>query len=174
MLDGWRVGTILSIRSGLPFSVSLSGNRSRSLVESGNTPDRADLVPGRKPKDIILGGPNRYFDPLAFSIQPVGFLGTASRNLLQGPGTKNWDFSLTKEIPFRLLGEGGRWEFRAEVFNLLNRANFFIPVGVGRSGARVYTADERRAVTTPLATAGEITRTVTDARQLQFALKLIF
>jgi hypothetical protein len=174
LINGWRVGSILSVHTGTPFSVSLSGNRSRSLVESGRTPDRADLVTGRKPEDIILGGPNRYFDPLAFSIQPVGFLGNSSRNMLQGPRTVNWDFSLTKEIPFPMLGEGGRWEFRAEVFNLMNRANFFIPVGVGRSGARVYTADERRANTTPLPTAGEITRTVTDSRQIQFALKLIF
>ncbi|MGH9785814.1 MAG: hypothetical protein ACRD88_16705, partial [Terriglobia bacterium] len=167
VLDGWRVGSILSVRNGLPFSVTLSGNRSRSLVESGNTPDRADLVTGRKPDDIILGGPNRYFDPLAFTIQPAGTMGNSSRNMLLGPATANLDFSLTKEIPFPLLGEGGRWEFRAEVFNLLNRANFFIPVGVGRSGARIFTADEVRpslqAVPnpTPLATAGEITRTIT-------------
>jgi outer membrane receptor protein involved in Fe transport len=180
IFDGWRVGSILNIRNGLPFSVTLSGNRSRSLVESGNTPDRADLVPGKKPDDIILGGPNRYFDPLAFTIQPAGTMGNSGRNMLLGPSTANVDFSLTKEIPFHLVGEGGRWEFRAEVFNLLNRTNFFLPVGVGRSGARVFTADDRRpsldavANPTPISTAGAITRTITTARQIQLALKLVF
>jgi hypothetical protein len=100
--------------------------------------------------------------------------------MLLGPSTANVDFSLTKEIPFHLVGEGGRWEFRAEVFNLLNRTNFFLPVGVGRSGARVFTADDRRpsldavANPTPISTAGAITRTITTARQIQLALKLVF
>jgi len=61
-------------------------------------------------------------------------------------------------------------ELRAEMFNLLNHPNFYPPV----TGARVYTADERRASTTPLATAGQIDRTLGSARQIQFGLKLIF
>ena len=173
VLDGWRLGTILSLRSGQPFSPVLSGNRSRSRVLGSAAQDRPDLISGRKPSDIILGDPNRYFDPTAFVIQPAGFLGTSSRNFLEGPGLANWDFSLTKDIPFPLLGESGRWEFRAEIFNLLNRANFFNPVR-GLGGAPTFTADEGRAVPTPLATAGQIDRTATSSRQLQFALKLVF
>ena len=170
LLDGWRVSTIFRILSGQPFSPVLSGNRSRSQVKGGSALDRPDLVSGRKPGDIVLGGPDRYFDPTAFAIPPVGFLGTASRNLLQGPGQANVDFSLAKQFPLPRLGEGNRLEFRAEVFNLFNRANFYVPIG----GLTVYTADEGRASTTPLSTAGAIDRTLGSARQLQFALKLIF
>lgn len=170
VLDGWRLGTILTLKSGLPFSPILSGNRSRSLVEGGGAKDRPDLISGRDASDIVLGGPNRYFDPSAYSIQAVGFLGTSSRNFLPGPGVANWDFSLTKEIPFSLVGEGARWEFRAEIFNLLNRANFSYPI----AGATVYTADQTRATTTPLSTAGTIDRTNTAARQIQLGLKLVF
>ncbi len=169
ILGGWRMGSIFSIKSGLPFSPNLSGNRSRSRVQAGNA-DRPDLVPGRKPSDIILGGPNRYFDPTAFSIQPAGFLGTASRNFLQGPGQANVDFSLIKEIALPFLGEGGRMDFRMEFFNVLNRANFNIPVG----GRTVYTANEISAPSTPQATAGSIDRTRGDARKIQFGLKLAF
>jgi hypothetical protein len=170
LLDGWRTSTILRVLSGQPFSPILSGNRSRSQVQAGGSKDRPDLIAGRKPGDIILGEPNRYFDPTAFVIQPVGLLGTASRNMLQGPGQANVDFSLTKEFPLPWLGEEDHLEFRTEVFNLLNRANFYIPV----NGRTVYTADETRANSTPLSTAGSIDRTLGSSRQLQFALKLIF
>ena len=184
VLGGWRLSTILSLRSGLPFTPYLSGNQSRSNVSGGGNPDRPNLVAGRKPGDITqgttagcpgvqagrrLGGPDLYFDPCAFSIQPAGFLGTESRNLLLGPASKNWDFSLTKEIPLAVLREGTRLEFRAEIFNLLNRANFNIPV----EGRTVFTADGNSVSTTALATAGQILRTVADSRQVQFALKLV-
>ena len=168
VLHSWRLGTIVTVKSGPYFSPMLSGNRSRSKV-GGSRADHPDLLPGRKPSDIILGDVNRYFDPTAFAIQPVGFLGTAGRNTLQGPRTANWDFSVSKDTAWAMLGESGRLEFRAEIFNLLNRANFRIP-----SGLTVYTADAGRAVTTPLPTAGQIQRTITASRQVQFGLKLIF
>jgi hypothetical protein len=170
ILDGWRLSSIVRLSSGQRFSPILSGNRSRSGIQGGAQRDRPDLVAGRKPSDIILGGPDRYFDPNAFVVQPAGFLGTASRNMLQAPGQATVDFSITKEFPLSALGEDGRLEFRTEVFNLLNRTNYAWPI----AGQAVYTGDETRSSTTPLATAGSIEKTLTDARQLQFALKLIF
>ena len=175
ILDGWRVGSIVKIQTGQRFTPILSGNRSRSQVQNGSQNDRPDLVPGRKPDDIILGGANRYFDPTAFVVQPAGFLGTASRNMLTGPGQINVDFSITKHFPLRGLGEGTGLEFRTEIFNLFNRANFFIPI----NGAQVYTGTATvpaptATSATPLATAGQIVQTLGTSRQLQFALKLIF
>ena len=82
----------------------------------------------------------------------------------------NLDFSVIKQTPLRWFAEGGRLEFRAEVFNLLNRANFNIP----NAGRTVFTADETRATPAPLVSAGQIDRTVTSSRQVQFALKLVF
>ena len=163
------MGTIFTARSGAPFTPLLSGNRSRSKANASGT-DRPDLIAGRSPDSIILGGPDLYFDPKAFTVQPAGFLGTSGRNQLFGPGLMTWDFSLTKETRMSFLGEGGRMEFRAEFFNLLNRANFNIPV----NGRTVFTANETAASSTPLSTAGQIDRTVTPGRQVQFALKLLF
>ena len=66
----------------------------------------------------------------------------------------------------RFLGEGGKLEFRAEFFNILNRANFGPPAALVFAGAA--------ATETPLATAGRISGTTTTSRQIQFALKLLF
>jgi hypothetical protein len=169
LVQGWRLGTIVSANSGLSFAAYLSSNRSRSGVLGGGSgnPDRPDLVPGCH---AILGGPNRYFDPACFAIQAAGFLGTAGRNILTGPRHVNWDFSLVKDTHIRYLGEAGSVEFRAEFFNLLNHPDFNIPT----DGRTVYTATGTSANTTPLSTAGQISNTVASARQIQFAVKLIF
>ena len=57
-------------------------------------------------------------------MQPFGTLGTAGRNILEGPGTNNVDFSLLKNIA---LTERHRLQFRSEFFNLFNRTNFDFP-----------------------------------------------
>jgi hypothetical protein len=167
LLNGWRVGTILTMESGVPFSVYLSGQRSRSGVLGGTSADRPDLISGCK---LILGGPSEYYNPACFSVPQVGFLGSAGRNIMAGSRTTNWDFSLIKDTPIKHLGEAGKLEFRAEFFNVLNHSNFAIPT----SGRTVLTANATSASAIPLSTAGAITQTITAARQIQFALKLIF
>ena len=113
-----------------------------------------------------LGDPWRWFDPCAFALPTPGYLGNAGRNIIRGPGLANLDFSLRKDTPLRFLGEGGQLEFRAEIFNILNRVNFSEPSGGVYAG--------RAAVENPLATAGRITSTRTNSRQIQLALKIIF
>jgi hypothetical protein len=72
----------------------------------------------------------------------------------------NTDFSLVKSINF---GEGRQLQFRSEVFNIFNRANFGIPLRV------LFDTQGNR-----IASAGQIKNTVTPSRQLQFALKFSF
>ena len=109
----------------------------------------------------ILGKPEQWFDPSAFLAPPAnsGFWGNLGRDTLSGPGLATWDFSAIKDTR---IHERMEVELRAELFNLLNRANFntpnlivFTPTGV--SG-----------------TAGAITSTSTTSRQVQFALKLLW
>ena len=165
IVNDWGISGILALQSGYPFTPNLSANRSRSQV-AGAQADRPDLAPGRNNDNIILGGPDRYFDPSAFTIPAAGFLGTAGRNILRGPGFANLDASLAKDAALGFLGESGKLEFRAEFFNILNRANFFGPDRVVYAG--------RADVENPLPTVGRITRTVSTARQIQFALKVRF
>jgi hypothetical protein len=140
----------------------------QAVTQSANV-DHPDLLPGRNKDNIILGGPDRYFDSSAFALQPTGFLGTSGRNILTGPGFFNLDFALHKSTPLRKLGESTALEFRAEFFNILNHANFSLS-DVFRQIFAGAAAGEA-----PLATAGRITTTgQSRSRQIQFALKLQF
>ncbi|MBI2817160.1 MAG: TonB-dependent receptor [Acidobacteria bacterium] len=167
LLNGWWVSGILTLQSGYPFTPVLGTNRSRSKMNGGAAGiDRPDLVSGRNGSNIVLGGSDRYFDSTAFRIPAAGFLGTAGRNIVRGPGFATVDFSLSKDTSLDFLGEGGKLEFRAEVFNITNHANFALP------NRTVFAA--RQDVEAPVANAGRIDSTSSTSRQIQFALKLLF
>ncbi|MFN8942931.1 MAG: hypothetical protein ACK5ZJ_24715, partial [Acidobacteriota bacterium] len=61
-----------------------------------------------------------------FALPALGSFGTSSRNLLFGPGLINFDLGAFKAFS---IDERRRVEFRWEIFNALNRPNFFNPVG---------------------------------------------
>ena len=113
----------------------------------------------------MLGGPEQYFDTSAFALQEIGFLGNFGRNAIRWPGMATLDFSLLKDIPVTAFGDSGTLQFRAEFFNILNRANFGSPNRTIFSGT---------AGSVPLGNAGRITDTDTTSRQIQFALRLQF
>lgn len=84
--------------------------------------------------------------------------------MLRGPGYSNVDFSIVKDTNVPYLGEAGKLQFRTEIFNLLNHPNFGMPNRTVFGGS----------VARPLPTAAQITSTSGTARQIQFALKLLF
>ncbi len=157
-IGGWSINSILTLQSGFPFTAQLSYN------PSNNGDTRNPVRPFYNPNftgNPITGSPAQWFNPNAFLQPPPnsGFFGNVSRDNLTGPGLATWDFSAVKDTQLR---ERLTLQFRAEIFNLLNRANFntpnlivFTPTGVSGS-------------------AGAITSTSTTARQVQFALKLLF
>jgi len=157
-VSGWSVNSIVTIQSGFPITPQLSYN------PSNNGDTRNPVRPFVNPDfhgHVILGKPEQWFDPGALLAPPAnsGFWGNLGRDALTGPGLGTWDFSTFKDTRIR---ERLEVQFRAELFNLLNRANFntpnlivFTPTGV--SG-----------------TACAITSTSTTSRQVQFALKLLW
>lgn len=155
----WQWNAIATLAAGNPFSVVVGYDRARARFQSGTSPQRPDLAPGRC-NNLILGGPDRYFDPTAFTLPEAGFYGNLGRNTLIGPGLANVDLSVSKR--FRLT-EQLALQLRAEAFNVLNRANFAIP-----AQRTVFTSSG------PSGSAGRITSTATAARQLQFGIKLLF
>jgi hypothetical protein len=165
LLGGWQITGIATLRSGVPFTVEL-GNTNWSRSGSTMGRDRPHLRPNVDPVSLILGDPDRYYDPSGFALQPQGTLGSAGRNILEGPGYSMTNLSLVKRNRIGMLGDEGQIQFRLEVFNVFNQPNFAVPDRVVFAAVR---ADEA-----PLATAGRITRTVTSARQLQVGIKLSF
>jgi hypothetical protein len=156
--SGWALNSIVTLQDGFPFTPQLSFNPSNN----GDTrnPVRPSLNPAFS-GNVILGSPNRYFNPDAFKVPPNGTFGNVGRDTFIGPGLATFDFSLLKDT--RITEKLGL-QFRAEFFNILNRANFNTPNLI------VFTS----ATGTPSPTAGVITSTSTTSRQIQFGLKLIW
>ncbi len=158
LVRGWTVNSIATLQGGFPFTPQLSYN------PSNNGDTRNPVRPFVNPSftgPIILGNPNQWFNPAAFLAPPnnSGFYGNLGRDTLIGPGLATWDLSFLKDTRIR---ENLRVQFRAELFNLINRANFNTP------NAIVFTP----AGVSP--TAGVITSTSTTSRQIQFGLKLLW
>jgi carboxypeptidase family protein/TonB-dependent receptor-like protein len=158
LADGWTVNSIVTLQGGFPFTPQLSYNPSNT----GDT--RNPVRPFVNPAfsgPVILGSPSEWFNPAAFLAPPnsSGFYGNLGRDTLTGPGLATWDLSFLKDTPLR---ERLHLQFRAELFNLLNRANFNTPNAVTFTPSGVSP------------TAGLITSTSTTSRQVQFGLKLLW
>ena len=158
LVSGWSVMSIVTAQSGFPFTPQLSYN------PSNNGDTRNPVRPFVNPNftgPVILGTPGQWFNPNAFLAPPAnsGFYGNLGRDTLIGPGLATWDFSVLKNTSLR---ERLNLQFRAEIFNLLDRANFNTPSLI------VFTPSGVSG------TAGAITSTSTTARQVQFGLKLLW
>jgi hypothetical protein len=131
-LGDWQVNGIVTLMSGSAFTVFDSNDFSTqgSAPEiSGFFSNRPNLVGGQNPND----GPKTTDEWLSRSAfqqitqdptSPVQQFGTAGRNIAQGPGYANWDFSAFKNIR---VAESKEIQFRAEFFNILNHTNFRLP-----------------------------------------------
>jgi len=116
-LGGWQVSGIVTLSSGLPINIGLSGNQSgNGLPAASNRPNLTGSV--SYPHTVA-----QWFDKTAFTAPAVGAFGTLGHNALRGPGRDNWNLSLFKSF---LLSEarGSRLEFRAESFNTWNHTQF--------------------------------------------------
>lgn len=159
----WSLSGIFIARTGFPVNLTTS-----ATGPDGNTnSQRPDLVPDQP---LYLTGGN--FNPAAFCTPgtkdplypggtcPSGF-GNVPRNFLQGPGVSQLDLALAKRFP---VTERLQVQFRAEVFNVFNRAQFASPDGLISASdfGRIYLPLN----TTPIGTG--------TPRQFQFLLKVLF
>jgi hypothetical protein len=93
--------------------------------------------------------------------------GNAGRNIIPGPGLVNLDFSVFKNNPVRRISETFNVQFRAEIFNVLNHANFALPVEPDNTDI----FDQNGVLND---TAGKLASTTTPSRQIQVAMKVIW
>jgi hypothetical protein len=131
-LGNWQINGIVTLMSGTPFTVFDSTDFSvqGSAPEiTGFFSNRPNLVPGQNPNSGPHT-PGAWLNAAAFQKiindpnSPTQQFGTAGRNIAQGPGFADWDFSAFKNIR---VAEGKEIQFRAEFFNFLNHPNFRLP-----------------------------------------------
>jgi hypothetical protein len=128
LLGGWQVSGITTMVTGARLSPAFSGTDPANTNQFGGRPDRignGNFASGVSRDDIKSR--KLIFDPGAF-VRPVtgrGFYGNSARYILTGPGEATWNFVVGKN--FRLPSERARLQFRWEMFNALNRANFSNP-----------------------------------------------
>jgi Carboxypeptidase regulatory-like domain len=182
---GWQLGGILSLSDGVPVWPldGIEGDPAGQLNSEPMTiPDRvcSNLI---NPGNVNYISPNCFVNATAPSLafynasQPLGcdksfayptcmnLFGNLGRNTVIGPGLANLDFSLVKDNHISRISESFDVQFRAEFFNILNRANFAPPV------ANLEAIDATGA---PVPGFGQITSTQSPERQIQFALKIIW
>lgn len=152
-IANWQVATILQIQSGFPYTISVFGDTANAGTLLGENPVRADVVPGVNP-NLDQRTADRWFNTAAFFTPPAFQFGNVGRNAMVGPSLQVLDATLYRN--FHVTGRL-QMQFRAEFFNALNHTNFGTP---------------NRFVNTPQF--GTITKPATPAREIQFALKLIF
>ena len=156
LLSGWQLNGITTLLSGFPFTPQAGSNRSADA--NTRNPDRPSLNPAFT-GPVVLGTQTQWFNPSAFVLPAAGTFGNLGRGVYSGPGLATVDLSAFKNIA---VTEGIALQFRAEVFNLLDRTNLGTPNATVFSGASVSPS------------AGLITTLATMPRQIQFGLKLTF
>ncbi len=129
VFSGWQLNGIVTVSSGTPFTVY----DSRNVAQQGSHPEISGFA-GSRPDAI--SDPNlgprtveQWVSPSAFrrldAVSEAGKFGNAGRNTVRGPGQATLDLSVFRN--FR-TGEHLSWQFRLECFNVLNHANFGVPV----------------------------------------------
>ncbi len=166
--NDWQIGSIFQASTGSPFPALIGGD---PLGLNNTDPfDYPDRVPGCG-HTVNHGNPNNYINLNCFAVPtPINRLGNSGRNPLTGPGLISLDASVFKNFPLPELYETANIQFRAEFFNVLNRANFAPPL----DNDVLFTQDNSAAGASPVGGAGVIDATQTPSRQIQFGLKLIW
>lgn len=163
-LSGWQIGGLYKASSGQPFTPILGGDPAgMKLDEVSELPDR---LGGSGCGTLTnTGNPNHYIKTQCLAFPGTGKWGNLGRNTLIGPGVSKLDFSVFKNNRIRRISENFNAQFRAEFFNILNRANFASPT----DNSTVFDH-----LGSPISSAGLITSTQTTSRQIQFAIKFIW
>jgi Carboxypeptidase regulatory-like domain/TonB dependent receptor len=181
IFGGWQTNGIVTLRSGLPFTVSQN-----NTLNTGEAPARPDRLSSGKLDEPSI---NKWFDPDAFRVVTCSrpgstalnqyltqfcHYGSSGQSILEGPGYKSVDFSLLKNIRFT---EKMRMQFRWEVFNLFNTPQFAVPNAALSSAPNFLPSTVGGAFPTQSGITrgpGSISTLVAPMRQMQLGLKLIF
>ena len=122
LLNDWTVSTIITLQSGTPLTIGAGLDRNFD----GLTNDRADIngdpkLDSNRPREELI---ENWFNIAVFSQPATGNDGSSRRSIVEGPGIKNVDLGLFRDI--RLAGQT-RLQFRLEATNVFNFVNLVNP-----------------------------------------------
>jgi hypothetical protein len=158
LLNNWSLNGFLVMQTGTPITV-FNRDSGQGLGGIATDPAGAFFSNVNAGVDLLTPGDlkanlRNYINPAAFTRAPRGTYGNSGRGMFRGPGQSTVDFSIFKDFKF---GERFNTQFRTEMFNVLNKANF------GNPGNTMDNANF-----------GQITATSVNARLIQAALKFTF
>jgi hypothetical protein len=168
LIGGWQWNGIVTAQGGFPITPLIGSNN------SGTGDSDPSDVPNWNPNfrgNVILGNPNQWFNPQAFSMPIPGTFGNVSRGSLRGPGLVGVDTSIFKRVR---MTETVNLQIRAEAFNLFNHSNFAYPNQIVFSGNATYNSTTGIWTAPYSSSAAQVTSTATTSRQIQLAVKVIF
>jgi hypothetical protein len=158
ILGNWQFAPILEAHSGLPFNITSGIDNSKTGVGL----DRPNYIGGSLVNSDWGPSLPVYLNALAFSQNATGTFGDLGRNAVYGPGTLEFDASLSRIFAF---AERWKLEARCDGFNVINHTNFANPSSTALNSS----------------TFGQITATQSVGpgqlgtnRIIQFAMKLSF
>ena len=135
LTNGWEISGITRFSTGLPITLvetddqSLEGTSFGGPIPlSADTPNLVAPVKKLDPRKSACPGACLFFDPSSFQASALGQEGTANRRFFHGPGVNNWDFAVLKNTQIK---ERFTLQFRAELFNIWNHAQFIAPSQIG-------------------------------------------
>jgi Carboxypeptidase regulatory-like domain len=127
LTNGWQVNSLLTFHSGQPYTVYTGNDTSGT----GEGEDRVNLVPNVSPykgaSKNVAAGQVQWITPGAFVESSTPSFGTMRRNQLIAPAYGAVDLSVFKNNKFTFFDHGFNAQFRVEMFNLFNRANYAPP-----------------------------------------------
>ena len=171
-VEGWQLGGIVQAQTGNPLNIVTNVSTFSGVVNTL----RPDLIGQLN----VVGDPNKWFDnticdpriagsctsasvfALPVSADGTFHFGNLPRNALYGPGFRNVDLSITKNTP---MSGKMRTQFRIEIFNLFNTANYGQPTRIATVGSTSFGVITNTRF--PTGDSGS-------ARQVQFAAKILF
>jgi Carboxypeptidase regulatory-like domain len=137
LTNGWAISGITRFATGLPITLVETDDQSLLGTNFGgpiplnvDTPNLAAPVHTLDPRKSACPGPCLFFNPSSFQGSALGQEGNANRRFFHGPGVNNWDFAVLKNTQ---LTERFVLQFRGELFNIFNHAQFIAPSSVGLS-----------------------------------------
>jgi len=162
VFGSWELTTIVGAHTGFPVNVTV--DRSAGAVPDGNTNNqRPNILPGVSLTPLGGATPSAWINLAAFAVPASGTFGNAPRDAARAPGLWQADIGASKRIS---LNDRSQLQFRAEAFNIFNRAQFGAPNADFSAGPGEFGVITQPVNTTPIGTG--------TPRQIQFALRLEF